>query len=254
MSPAGTRPGNAGDIYAVKRHKVMFLGDEDVGKTSLLRRLMTQSLLDEEEVEPTVGVDSVEIDIPVESDSVKSVPLQVYDASGNSRYESLLNMYLKDVALAVIVCDVANPTSFDNVRKWMALVRKENDNAKLCIVASKIDVDRRQMTSEDLRALVVDEPPAVVRPSVRYAPVTTDVSIVGECSARTGRGVGKLFNTIALTLAGVRKSLGTLFLLDTPARGMGCCGPPSPPSRKTAINCCLAQPTAVPSNLDTNRK
>jgi Ras-related protein Rab-6A len=168
------------DIRSIKSHKVIFIGDPSVGKTSIITRFLYGAF--DTHYQATVGIDFVSKVVPVGAD--RSVKLQLWDTAGQERFQSLIPSYLRDTAACVVVYDVTSRKSFDSVKKWVDVVRKERGEESgvvMFLVANKKDLnDMREVTTEEGQSLADKMP-------MNFC----------ELSAKSGSGVVELFQAIA---------------------------------------------------------
>ena len=82
----------------VPKFKVVLLGDESSGKTSVIRRAIEDKF--SKEYEATLGVDlfTKTISIP----DKKDIRLQVWDTSGQERFKTSIPSYIRDCHVAII--------------------------------------------------------------------------------------------------------------------------------------------------------
>ncbi|MAJ82650.1 MAG: hypothetical protein CMF41_07015 [Legionellales bacterium] len=117
------------------RTKVIVMGDEKVGKTSIIHRLCFP--LDMPRVSKTIGIDCTSRVIGF-NNIIYNV--QFWDVAGGVQWLPLYPKYIKNADLAVVVYDVSNENSFVNLKKWIGVIRKENgDKFPIVIIANKID-------------------------------------------------------------------------------------------------------------------
>jgi small GTP-binding protein len=124
--------------------KSIMIGDSGVGKTTLSKK-MTDELINYLECS-TIGIDFYSVFTRINN---KKVSLQIWDTAGNERFYHLVKLYFKNNAICFIVYDVCNPTSFDNIKKWINEFKNNssNQNAIIVIVANKIDnINKRVIT------------------------------------------------------------------------------------------------------------
>ena len=97
--------------------KIVMLGDQSVGKTSLIEKFIYEKFHEVGYVpvliiQPTVGIDFLAKDYAYKE---KLVRLQLWDTAGQERFRSLIPSYLKDSHCAIIVFDLTSKQSLENV-------------------------------------------------------------------------------------------------------------------------------------------
>lgn len=71
----------------------------------------------------------------------KSIKLQLWDTAGQERFRSLIPSYIRDSNVAVIVYDITNVNSFQNINKWYEDVKAARGKEVLVvIVGNKADL------------------------------------------------------------------------------------------------------------------
>ncbi|KAI5954595.1 ryh1 [Candida jiufengensis] len=136
----------------LKKYKIVFLGDQSVGKTSLITRFMYDTF--DETYATTIGIDFLSKTMYLEEG--KTIRLQLWDTAGQERFRSLIPSYIRDSHVAVICYDITNKKSFLNLDKWIHDVKVERgDDVIIVLVGNKSDLanDKRQVTVEDVEAL-----------------------------------------------------------------------------------------------------
>ena len=96
------------------KFKVVFLGDQSTGKTSIIHRLIYDSF--DEYYQATIGIDFMSHKMYVED---KVIILNLWDTAGQERFKSLIPSYIKDSAVGIIVYDITSKQSFQSVDKWI---------------------------------------------------------------------------------------------------------------------------------------
>ncbi|XP_035122454.1 ras-related protein Rab-26 isoform X2 [Callithrix jacchus] len=128
--PQPGRPslGSGGDFYDVA-FKVMLVGDSGVGKTCLLVRFKDGAFLAGTFIS-TVGIDFRNKVLDVDGVKVK---LQMWDTAGQERFRSVTHAYYRDAHALLLLYDVTNKASFDNIQVDSAHERvvKREDGEKL---------------------------------------------------------------------------------------------------------------------------
>ncbi|KAH8149592.1 uncharacterized protein LAJ45_06222 [Morchella importuna] len=106
----------------LKKFKLVFLGEQSVGKTSLITRFMYDSF--DNMYQATIGIDFLSKTMYLED---RTVRLQLWDTAGQERFRSLIPSYIRDSSVAVVVYDITNRASFVNTSKWVDDVREEGE-------------------------------------------------------------------------------------------------------------------------------
>ena len=124
----------------------VFLGDQGVGKTSIITRFMYDSY--DKNYQATIGIDFLSKTMYLED---RTVRLQLWDTAGQERFRSLIPSYIRDSSVAVIVYDITNRASFLNTSKWIEDVRNERGNDVIIVlVGNKTDLsEKRQVSVEE---------------------------------------------------------------------------------------------------------
>jgi GTPase SAR1 family protein len=73
------------------------------------------------------------------------VKLEIWDTAGSERYQSLMPMYFRDAAVALLVFDVTRRSTFEHITRWLEAYHLHNDRAntntmRAIIVAAKSDL------------------------------------------------------------------------------------------------------------------
>jgi Ras-related protein Rab-6A len=176
------RPSNT-SLAPLAKYKLVFLGDQSVGKTSIITRFMYDNF--DRHYQATIGIDFLSKTMYLED---RTVRLQLWDTAGQERFRSLIPSYIRDSSVAVVVYDVANRTSFLNTSKWVEDVRAERGNdVVICLVGNKTDLgnDKRQVSTEEGEEKARKEG-----------------LLFMECSAKAGYNVKSLFRKLATALPG----------------------------------------------------
>ncbi|CAD5335871.1 unnamed protein product [Arabidopsis thaliana] len=129
-----------------KGYKLVFLGDQGVGKTSIITCFMYGKF--DTSYQATIGIDFLSKTTRYED---RTFRLQLWDTAGQERFKSLVPSYIRDSSVAVIVYDVASKQSFINTSKWIEEVRAERGSYVIIVlVGNKTDlVNKRQVSIEE---------------------------------------------------------------------------------------------------------
>lgn len=163
-----------------KKYKLVSLGEQSVGKTSLITRFMYDHF--ETNYQATIGIDFLVKTIPVKG---RSVRLQLWDTAGQERFRSLIPCYIRESDVALIVYDITCRASFDQTQKWIDDVKGERgDDVIIMLIGNKSDLEEKRQVS-----LTEAEEKAK----------ELDIHFI-ETSAKTGYNVNELFIRLATTL------------------------------------------------------
>uniref|UniRef100_A0A3B3QS28 RAB6A, member RAS oncogene family n=1 Tax=Paramormyrops kingsleyae TaxID=1676925 RepID=A0A3B3QS28_9TELE len=137
----------AGDFgNPLRKFKLVFLGEQSVGKTSLITRFMYDSF--DNTYQATIGIDFLSKTMYLED---RTIRLQLWDTAGQERFRSLIPSYIRDSAAAVVVYDITNVNSFQQTTKWIDDVRTERgSDVIIMLVGNKTDLaDKRHVSTEE---------------------------------------------------------------------------------------------------------
>ncbi|GMH66966.1 hypothetical protein TL16_g04556 [Triparma laevis f. inornata] len=105
---------------SLSKYKLVFLGDQSVGKTSIITRFMYDTF--DKSYQATIGIDFLSKSMHLED---RTVRLQLWDTAGQERFRSLIPSYIRDSSVAVVCYDITSRASFLNTQKWIGDVRAE---------------------------------------------------------------------------------------------------------------------------------
>ncbi|KAI8764506.1 ras-related protein RabC [Biomphalaria glabrata] len=124
--------------------KIVIIGHEGVGKTSLLLRYTDERF--QEHYTTTIGVD-FKIKNVTRDDYLAS--LQLWDTAGQDRFRAIVSSFYRGANGLIIVFDVCDLTSFERVPYWIDEASRYGDPSCIkLLVGNKVDkVNDRQVTS-----------------------------------------------------------------------------------------------------------
>lgn len=128
--------------------KLLVVGDSGVGKSNFVLRFADDSFTDS--FIPTIGVDFKIRSIPVDT---KTFKLQIWDTSGQERFQSITNQYFRQGHAVIVMYDVCDRDSFANVDHWLSKVNMYGDaNVRKILVGNKCDLEScREVTTDEGR-------------------------------------------------------------------------------------------------------
>ena len=118
------------------KFKIVIVGDSSVGKTNLVKRFINNTFLKDSKA--TVGVEFMSKTFIVNK---KVFKVELWDTAGQERYKAITAAYYKGAKGALIVYDVTNKISYDNVNKWCnELSVKGSKNISIIMIGNKTDL------------------------------------------------------------------------------------------------------------------
>ena len=161
----------------VKTAKIVFVGQTNVGKSSIVYRGKFEGELRERN--PTIAAS---FDRKTVIRNGQEVILEMWDTAGQERFNALVPFYFRGSRLCIIVFDLSDNISFKSADYWKRLCDKNNlDNTvTYFLVGNKADKEK-QVSAEDI---------------IEYC-ANNNISYYLETSAFTGDGITELYNTMA---------------------------------------------------------
>lgn len=121
--------------------KVVLLGSQGVGKTSLILRYTTRTFA------PAAAPATIGSSLHTRKlvhDGIR-VKLQIWDTAGQERFRSMAPIYYRGAHVCVLVYDISDRQSFEDVRSWLEeLGRTVPKETVIYVVGSKVDLERKR--------------------------------------------------------------------------------------------------------------
>ena len=124
--------------------KVALLGESGVGKTCILDRYVKNTFNDTTTTEHA----KFKSKIFTAPDNITKIRQVIWDTAGQEVYRSLANFYYKDADGIILVYDITNEVSFNELTYWINEVRNNvGKDVLLTIAANKSDkIDEEKVT------------------------------------------------------------------------------------------------------------
>ncbi|KAJ5071214.1 ras-related protein rab-5c [Anaeramoeba ignava] len=157
--------------------KVVLLGHAAVGKTCLVKYLMTGEF--ERDTQTTSHATYFVYDFEFTEQIIK---LQIWDTAGEERFQELAPIYYHGAMGAVVVYDITDEYSFTRAKFWInELYRQGSVNISIILVGNKKDLeDKRVVKLSDVENFANEN-------SIKHI----------QTSAKTGENVENTFRTLA---------------------------------------------------------
>ncbi len=126
------------------RFKVILAGDEGVGKSCLVRRFV-DNLFSENYI-PTLGFQIFFKSLKVGD---YTIDFQIWDVAGQQSFEFARRNYYTHSQGFLLVFDLTNLKSFQNLDKWVAEIRATCPNSPGILVGNKTDLPDPKISDQD---------------------------------------------------------------------------------------------------------
>ncbi len=123
--------------------KIVIVGQSSVGKTALINQYMNKIFIDA--AITTIGTDKF---IKVEKINDIEIKLNIWDTAGQERFRSLSPLFLKGSHIVIMVYDITNKDSFDELETfWKEKIKDNTSNIILGLAANKSDLYEREVVT-----------------------------------------------------------------------------------------------------------
>lgn len=162
--------------------KIILGGDGAVGKTSMVHRYVENSFATD--YKSTIGTSIMKKTCSFEGiESV--VKFVIWDLAGQAQFKRVRQSYLANSEAGILVYDVTNRISFENVDKnWFREIKKASPDISLILVGNKIDLENDRVVSTEEGESLAQE---------------LELSYI-ETSAKTGVNINDAFKMLALQI------------------------------------------------------
>jgi small GTP-binding protein len=156
--------------------KIVFVGEQFVGKTSIITKYITEIF--SEEYKSTIGGVFQAKRI---KQGEKELILNIWDTAGQEFYRCLAPIFFRNAQIAIIVVDVTELKTFQEVSFWINELRSESDELSIIhICGNKSDLEEeREIGYDELRRFASEN-------DLEYS----------ETTARSGSGIDSMFETV----------------------------------------------------------
>jgi len=126
--------------------KVVLVGNSGVGKSKLLARFTKEEFVQDSKA--TIGIEFAHKDIHIQNQLIRA---QIWDTGGQERYRSITAVYYRDAVGALLVYDVSNRKSFNDLDHWLKEVRTATgEETRVLVIGNKSDLaSTREVSLEE---------------------------------------------------------------------------------------------------------
>ncbi|EXJ90623.1 hypothetical protein A1O1_03726 [Capronia coronata CBS 617.96] len=161
ITTTGPQPVPATSIEA----KLVVLGAQGVGKTSLVSRFINPGAQLAKNVQSTIGASFVTKRI-TDPDSSTTVRLQIWDTAGQERFRSISRLYYRGANAGLLCYDITNERSWEEMKTWLAEMKENCEDGEampiIHVVGTKSDIvaddpSSREVTFERTIAYMAEQ-------------------------------------------------------------------------------------------------
>ncbi len=125
--------------------KVILIGDSGVGKTNIMSKFLKNQFM--EESKATIGVEFGSKLFNHEGHKIKA---QIWDTAGQEKYKAITGAYYKGSKGALVVYDITQKKTFENIEKWVNDLKAAGDpKITIILIGNKNDLDDKRQVSKD---------------------------------------------------------------------------------------------------------
>ena len=128
--------------------QLLIIGDATVGKTSILNRFSDGTF--NSNYLATVGLENITKDEIIDD---KTIRIKIWDTAGQERYKSLTKSFFRNAEGVMLVYDVTNLETYDNLKFWLQSIQNNMSSdmgeIPIIIIGNKIDCDEREVKVEE---------------------------------------------------------------------------------------------------------
>merc|ERR1711934_836535 len=131
--------------------KLLLIGDSGVGKSCLLCRY-SDDVFNSNFI-TTIGIDFKIRTIELDGAKIK---LQIWDTAGQERFRTITQAYYRGAMGILLVYDVTDDKSFNNIRTWMRNIEQHaNTEVVKVLLGNKCDMNSRRVSSCSAKAVQI---------------------------------------------------------------------------------------------------
>ena len=127
--------------------KISLLGNQAVGKTTI--RNVFLNLDYNENSLSTVGVNKT--DTVLKLDDGNEIKLVIWDTAGQERFHSISLSTVKNSQGVILVYDVTNKQSFDDLKIWLDGIKDSTDKVSIILFGNKCEMEKRAVSKDEAK-------------------------------------------------------------------------------------------------------
>jgi len=163
--------------------KIVIFGDAGCGKTTLLKRYITDLFISDTKM--TIGVDFETKTLSYDGLEVK---LMIWDFGGEERFRFIFPNYISGAMGGVLMYDITDYSSLSHAIDWLNVVNASENSFPVVLLGGKADLHA-------LREVSYEE----------GLQIANNMNLRGffECSSKTGENVEKVFYSLVKSMLNI---------------------------------------------------
>lgn len=130
--------------------KIVLLGHFGVGKTSIIRKFVTNEFTSDYKV--TIGVHILKKEVSISSN--EKVSLLIWDLEGTDNIDLINKAYLLGTHAFIYVYDVTRPVTFNNLTENVSKLKQLYPTTITKVVGNKVDLLEEKLNPNDHKDLI----------------------------------------------------------------------------------------------------
>ena len=159
------------------KYKTVIFGKEGVGKTSLVKRLVSDAF--SQDYTQTIGYNVYEKMIMIEN---VQISLVIYDFGGQQQFAGIRKTSSEGADTAILVYDISDKESFEVLSKWRMELFDVAGDIPFIIIGNKNDLEKERQVPKEMGEEIIKK--------------LGGLSFI-ETSAKTGDRVEEAFHKLA---------------------------------------------------------
>ena len=124
--------------------KIILVGDSGVGKTSIINRYINKYTGNQKS---TIGASYANKLVIIDDYKIN---FDIWDTAGEERFRSVNKIFYKEAYICILVYDITNHESFENIKNYWHPIVNENSATKIIygVAGNKIDLYEEEKVDE----------------------------------------------------------------------------------------------------------
>ena len=125
--------------------RLSIIGDSRTGKTSIINRYLGQEF--SIDMISNIGIDKQEVIRKMKDGN--EMKIIIWDTAGQERFHSIAITSVKNSQGIILVYDITNRKSFEDLNMWINDINNATDKASIILFGNKCDLQNREVSKEE---------------------------------------------------------------------------------------------------------